>query len=322
MASNSKADIKEISGPSSMAKPGTASNPQSQTQSAEQSTAETSQSQAAPGKPKKKRPRGGKNRRKNRKQSFVAPSESNADDVEQRPSLLDVPRSSAQQASFYRLQTGNRSNTSLESEALLDHRQQSSPRSRRQSLQQGFVRPSLPVQRHRGSQTSGKTGGTGPTRTPRMMQAIENPISEGEDEAANDRTPLLGSSSKNKSRPQVSRGNSTGNYGSHGSHGKPRRSSRGSATSSRRKIGSRGARQFQATVESDEEDFDVNNPPSVPGSPKLGNLDDVMIAELSSSHDRNRDAVIDIDGDDNRRYSGTSDEGVRRRQTVADLAER
>ncbi|RMY10395.1 hypothetical protein D0867_08415 [Hortaea werneckii] len=321
MASNSKADIREISGPSSMAKPGTASNPQSQTQSAEQSTAETGQSQA-PGKPKKKRPRGGKNRRKNRKQSFVAPSESNAAEVEQRPSLLDVPRSSAQQASFYRLQTGNRSNTSLESEALLDHRQQSSPRSRRQSLQQGFVRPSLPVQRHRGSQTSGKTGGTGPTRTPRMMQAIENPISEGEDEAANDRTPLLGSNSKNKSRPQASRGNSTGNYGSHGSHGKPRRSSRGSATSSRRKIGSRGARQFQATVESDEEDFDVNNPPSVPGSPKLGNLDDVMIAELSSSHDRNRDAVIDIDGDDSRRYSGTSDEGLRRRQTVADLAER
>merc|ERR1711939_1195638 len=80
MASNSKADIKEISGPSSMAKPGTASNPQSQTQSAEQSTAETGQSQAPPGKPKKKRPRGGKNRRKNRKQSFVAPSESNADE--------------------------------------------------------------------------------------------------------------------------------------------------------------------------------------------------------------------------------------------------
>ena len=77
------------------------------------------------GVPKKKRHRAGRKRR-NRRQSFVAPSESTAtndlDDVDRRPSLLDASRPSATRSSFYRLNGGARSNTSLESEALLDHR--------------------------------------------------------------------------------------------------------------------------------------------------------------------------------------------------------
>jgi len=48
-----------------------------------------------------------------------------------------------------------------------------------------------------------------------------------------------------------------------------------------------------------DEDYDINNPPSMPGSPKLGTLDDVMIAEefSKSPRDANNDAIIDIDGD-------------------------
>ena len=274
------------------------------------------------GKAKKKRPRGGKNRRKNRRQSFAPPEESNTD-REQRPSLLDVPRTSAQQSSFYRLHSGNRSNTSLESEALLDHRQHTPARSRRQSQSQSFIRPSVPAIRHRASVASGRATGIG-QRASRLSHTVENPIDEDDDEMpANDRTPLLGSSTRNKAfKPDISRNNSGANYGA---HGRPRRASRHSTTSSKRNGTAQG--RYQATVESDSEEYDVNNPPSMPGSPRMGNLDDLMIAELSNSipSDRGRDAIIDIDTgyeEDGRRYSSASGEGHRRRPTVADLAER
>lgn len=74
---------------------------------------------------KKKRHRAGKKRR-NRRQSFIAPSEATETelDVDQRSSHLDNnrPAPGQSQASFYRLKSAARSNTSLESEALLDHR--------------------------------------------------------------------------------------------------------------------------------------------------------------------------------------------------------
>lgn len=78
-----------------------------------------------------------------------------------------------------------------------------------------------------------------------------------------------------------------------------RRPSKNSSRSSHRRID-----QFQRP-KSPEEDYDVNNPPSVPGSPKFGaemGYDDVMLtgADLSrgraSEHgDTSRDALIDID---------------------------
>jgi hypothetical protein len=77
------------------------------------------------GQKKKPRHRAGKKRRK-RRQSFAAPPESvDGMDSRQRPSLLNVPEHASQDArdSFYRLGRGQRgSATSLESEALLDHR--------------------------------------------------------------------------------------------------------------------------------------------------------------------------------------------------------
>jgi hypothetical protein len=77
------------------------------------------------GQKKKPRHRAGKKRRK-RRESFAAPPESvDGMDSRQRPSLMNVPEHASQDArdSFYRLGRGQRgSATSLESEALLDHR--------------------------------------------------------------------------------------------------------------------------------------------------------------------------------------------------------
>ncbi|KAK4539301.1 hypothetical protein LTR36_000794 [Oleoguttula mirabilis] len=327
MASSSHDDIARVSGPDSMAKPPAhGSNSQQHTERAASSSANPNNAPSEAGsKPKKKRPRGGKNRRKNRRQSFAAPSESNADTEElERPTLLDVPRGSATQSSFYRSKAGNRSNTSLESEALLDHREHGSAKSRRQSVQQGFTRPSMPFARHRGSQVSTQGGGGGP-KVSRLSRAPEMPISEDEDEVAtSDRTPLLSANKKSKSKPDLSRNNSAVNYGSYGSHGRPRRMSKGSTTSSKKRPEPSARSRHQTTVEDDSDEYDVNNPPSVPGSPKLGNLDDVMIAELTNNQ-RGRDAVITIDDgfdDHDRRYSSASGDGARRRPTVADLAER
>lgn len=70
---------------------------------------------------KKKKKRGGKKRRP-RRQSFAASGEdgSGMPDINQ-TNLDEAPRGAARE-SFYRVQGGNLSNTSIESEALLDHR--------------------------------------------------------------------------------------------------------------------------------------------------------------------------------------------------------
>ena len=230
-------------------------------------------------------------------------------EVGERPSLVDAPNRSAQSAPFYRLQGGNRSNTSLESEALLDHREHAPLRNRRQSLRDsGFTRPSLPFARHRGSTASG------PTKS-RLAQASGAAISEDEEEDnAHDRTPLL-ASSRNHSRHELSRANSGHHYGS---SFRPRRSSTQSKASSRR--GLEITSRSHPSVEDD--DYDVNNPPSVPNSPKIDLLDDPMLNDLSNSHsDRGRETVIDID-DVDRRFPSPSPEALRRRATLADLAER
>ncbi|GAB7360911.1 hypothetical protein MBLNU230_g0896t1 [Neophaeotheca triangularis] len=264
---------------------------------------------------KKKRHRGGKKRR-NRRQSFLAPSEATDtanEEPQQRPTLQNIARPSAQEASFYRLQSGAGSNTSLDSEALLDHRDQGPrQRSRRQSLQGSFARASLPFNRQqgRGSQTSGQAGGL---RS--RMVGRQSAVAEEDDEDTTDRTPLLSASRPNTGSRQ---GSSTtqGGYG-----GMFRRRGSVASGSSSKKKGMNSHRH----ADIDEEEFDVNNPPSVPGSPKLGSLDDMMINEMSSSGPgKNRDAVINIDGGDeaDEHLLSSSSESLKRRATVADLAER
>lgn len=139
-------------------------------------------------------------------------------------------------------------------------------------------------------------------------------ISEDEDEG-NERTPLIASS--HRDRPGFSRHGSGFGYGSH-EHRTPRRNSKGISP-----VSSRSRR----SKKSDDEDYDVNNPPSVPGSPKMGTLDDVMIAEEYTRSPRDsRDAVIDIDKDDNEdRFAGpspTTPRGDDYRRTFQDLAEK
>jgi len=145
---SSPSDLSKIAGPESMAAPqrngnapygggsGVGSSSQSRPQQSSTSQSQQQQQQQQQGSTsngvdggasttvmsKKKRHRAGKKRR-NRRQSFIAPSETGTEiDTDQRPSILDANRASAEQTSFYRLKSAARSNTSLESEALLDHR--------------------------------------------------------------------------------------------------------------------------------------------------------------------------------------------------------
>jgi len=318
MSSNAQ-DVSNVAGPAAMAKPSLNNPP-----SVPLSRATSSTNPNGEAKPKKKRHRAGKNRKK-RRPSFVAESEvSEAVEGEGRPSIADAR--ATQEASFYRLRQGNRSNTSLESEALLDHREQSTPTARRRSIQQGFARPSLPFGRdkQRPSQTSLPQSAGPKSRLARSSHGAA--ISEDDEDHepdTNDRTPLLGNSF-GRPRPQVSRDNSTQHYGSNGLS-KNRRTSVGSKASSKRSKKKIDVAMHHRDRYDQDDDYDVNNPPSMPGSPKLGSLDDVMVTDMAASHsERGRDAIIniDFDGDQDDRFESSSPDAMRRRHTVADLAER
>lgn len=115
-------------------------------------------------------------------------------------------------------------------------------------------------------------------------------------EDINDRTPLIGTAFTHKSPAETG-------------YGLFKNNTRGSDTSvnspkqhhTRRGTGPQSFPDF-------DQDFDVNNPPSVPGSPQVGaQYDDVMVGEgnyMTRSPDNrrnpaatNKDALIDIDGD-------------------------
>lgn len=311
MASSSRDALARISGPDSMAKPGSAAVSSGQASILE-----------VPLKKKKKKHRAGRKRR-TRRQSFAAPSEAPTEETTgERPSLLDAQRTSAHQASFYRLQH-NRSNTSLESEALLDHRDHGPTRSRRETIKSGFARVALPFSSRHGSTPHRSSDASREPRSSALPQSVSRSraqgtalaISEDEDEEdhdANDKTPLLGRSTRTL-RPDLSRHNSATGYGSRGGNG--RKTSKSSRASSR----PRGVEVLlHARNNLPEDTHDVNNPPSMPGSPVVGGVDDPFMVGLGSmGSDRGRDAVISIDGE-----SASSRRASRRRPTVAELAER
>ncbi|QDS71646.1 hypothetical protein FKW77_007501 [Venturia effusa] len=278
---------------------------------------------------KKKRHRAGKKHKKGR-QSFAADPDPDKTSSG-RPSLMALPESAGEDAreSFYRLGRGQRgSATSLESEALLDHRDQGPLQARRQSIAQGGItgrlgsQPAVRVSAHRPSAYS-----TGPQSRSRLHRAQN--ISDSEDNGSTDRAPLLGRSYRNKADPP--RGITSG-YG--GVSISPsamrhdpffdRRPSKNSSRSSHRRVD-----QVQRPKSPDEE-YDVNNPPSVPGSPKFGaemGYDDVMLTGADLGRGRasdrgngSRDALIDID--DNTpidRVAGASSQspgGFHRRMTL------
>ncbi|KAH7115326.1 hypothetical protein B0J11DRAFT_540325 [Dendryphion nanum] len=229
-----------------------------------------------PGAAKKRKHRGGKKRR-NRRQSFAATAESigSADvDNEPRPNLNPNPSNTS---SFYRL-NNNRSNTSLESEALLDHREQSYFQARRQSVQ---LRPS----------------NFGRSKLSRQQRLSGSDDDEEEGDNADDRTPLMSTSQRD-----IRTGGSYGGMSTHSSGGRQRRESKSSHESFKR----RPAFTHHHSQTNLPDNWDVNNPPSIPASPVVGpdiSFDDMMLTvdmERDSrspdiSRNRSRDMLIDID---------------------------
>ncbi|KAI0136704.1 hypothetical protein BJ170DRAFT_677573 [Xylariales sp. AK1849] len=177
--------------------------------------------------PKKKKHRGGRKHRRPRRKSFATVPEDDGDDVPQ-PDKQDVS------SGFY-LQGRNLSNTSIDSEALLDHRAQSfGPRPRRPSaLVTSFQ---LPSQSDRRTLRIGRSG-----------------LDEDEDDNTdqNEGAPLL-------SRSIIREANQ--GYGSN--DGRPRFDGRGSSRSSKKRN--------LAPLTPSGDKYNVNFPPSMPGSPQLG----------------------------------------------------
>ena len=130
------------------------------------------------------------------------------------------------------------------------------------------------------------------------VQPPSNDESEDDDQETNDRTPLMGTSPR-KRRPSET-GRSYGLFSS--SHNRlGRRKSSTSSSSTRRK--KRGVVNRENSWQNQQGDYDVNNPPSVPGSPVMGGYDDVMVGEFPAPGSPDfrreiiRDSVIDVDGD-------------------------
>ncbi|EEP76004.1 conserved hypothetical protein [Uncinocarpus reesii 1704] len=250
---------------------------------------------------KKRRHRGHKKRRP-RRPSFApatvetphADSPDRAVDRIPEEGESNAPKSpeAARRASFYRLgQIGgiNSSETSLDSEALLDHRNQPMLRPRHDSRLAQSFRPDYPPQ------SSFASAENRPRPTTTLRTAIKSSEeSEGESDEADDRTPLI--------RPNSLHNTNFVRYGAD-NRDNPRYSRRSSGRSIRSEPHSIGEEyEFR-------KNYDVNNPPSVPGSPKVGpefGYDDSLITgrdfgrskspETRSTSAVPRDVIIDMDG--------------------------
>ncbi|OAL01422.1 cora-domain-containing protein [Phaeosphaeriaceae sp. SRC1lsM3a] len=259
----------------------------------------------------KKKKRGGGKKKRNRRQSFApAPDIGSGDMNDERPSLANVGGNgnSRGNSSFYRLH-GNLSETSLESEALLDHRDQPTIRTRRPSVPITQIyqpRASQPFanspQRLNAAASSSQYGRSRLSHTP------DAPYSDHDDDA-DDRTPLM-STSQRDIRTGTSYGGASSGSGRH----RP-----SSASSGMHRPDLFTQRHHSQT---NLQDYDVNNPPSVPTSPVIkanNGLHDVMLTEDladTPERSRSRDALIDIDEreeDGSPRNNGE----FRRRMTVS-----
>jgi magnesium transporter len=240
-----------------------------------------SQTATAPASKKKKKKKSGK-KRKHRRQSFVA-TEDNSSAVESdRPRLSELRSNSENpRDSFYRLGRGNKSSESLESEALLDHRDSGPLQARRQSIQQGLW-TNAPQSRFPLSRTPGNRSNS------RLNRMGTPTIHDEHDE--NDSTPLLSGSFWREGARTTGYG--TGPTPSIGSRlaSVLRRPSGTSSVSSPRRSG-----DLMRTQSRDHfDDYDVNNPPSVPSSPMLDAARD--IADTIYVDQETGETVINVDG--------------------------
>lgn len=284
-------------------------------------------SPAAPPK-KKKTHRGGKKRR-NRRPSFAAGADlPQADSMDERPTLANVAAHGQSRGnnSLYRTHS-NLSNTSLESEALLDHREQPTIRTRRPSV------PVTSMYQPRGGQSTAnpqrlqttKQGASyGRARLSHTPEELHQSDADDDDDDAHDRTPLM-SSSQRDIRSGTSYGSNAGNS----------RSRSGTSLSAPKHMPMPEHRPELFTQRhhsaTNLDDYDVNNPPSVPTSPTFephSGLDDVMLpTDLDRMSDRmsdpgrptsgHRDVLINIDGDEQEPGSPPVGEFRRRMTTTA-----
>ncbi|KAI9673913.1 MAG: CorA metal ion transporter [Caeruleum heppii] len=226
---------------------------------------------------KKKRHRGTRHKR-NRRQSFAVPAEDGLQERSQSTNDVRDPATSSRPG-FYRLgQSGvNLSSTSLESEALLDHRDQQSLQPRRQSVMNqssfgprptGTGRTQSSNSNQRGSYQSPVTGEPQRRGARHQPSYSHQQLPEGSDEEreATDRTPLIPSGKRERRDSGRSIfGVFGGRQSSQDRHDNRRDLSTPSSTSSRRK--KRAPLQSSSAPAGD---YDINNPPSVPSSPKIG----------------------------------------------------
>ncbi len=265
---------------------------------------------------RKRTHRGGKKKR-NRRQSFAAPLDdtSTADPARPNRDLLDVPGSSTTRPPFYKLgQSGGRnlSSTSLDSEALLDHRYGYCNTRDIIMIMKSFAdirkpgRDHRPMRARRESRNTPNTFGTrpGPSthnsnstarptytnpfvstesahRRPRMYRSHPSSggESEGNDEVTDDRTPLM--SSTNRDIPRIGGASGYGGLGAPARGNRPDTQMRRPSTGTSRSSQHRRHGPIREHSHSDPpQDYDVNNPPSVPNSPQLGpemGYDDVLV---------------------------------------------
>ncbi|KAJ5151055.1 metal ion transporter [Penicillium canariense] len=271
-------------------------------------------------------------KRRNRQQSFLTSSVEEADDRPgtaqgtggARESMEGDRPTSKDHLPFFPLRR-NLSNTSLESDALLDHRDQPMMRPRRDSRPATSFRPSSLLS---GAFRSNDGQSRNTPRSGRVQQYQEGD-SDGSD--ANDRTPLI--------RAPSGQASGLSRYGTDSRSSpfsRPRRASV-QTFSSQYSPGGHYSPPYTPDV---ERDYDVNNPPSIPGTPKLGpdmNYDDAVVTGIEfdfsvgrsidtrrESGNRLNDAVINMENGAQQRsepsslHSGHySPQELRRRRTVA-----
>jgi magnesium transporter len=218
----------------------------------------------------------------------------------------------------------NLSNESLESEALLDHRDQPPMRPRRDSR----LLPSLftasgrsPERRNSHLQSPSGRPDLGGRRRYKSRQSY-NSDEDDDVQDATDITPLITGAGQRKISQDAG-------------YGLFRTRSHTSVMSSESKKNRRRGNTTGTPYPRSDLEYDVNNPPSVPPSPGLAaRPDDVMVANgdfLTRSPDSRRnlatlhkDMLIDIDGDGNNRDANSAPpsprlrpDGLQRHRTIA-----
>lgn len=308
----------------------------------------TSQREQIGGTKKRRNHRGGR-KKKTRRQSFAVGNEEEgtANPARSTHELHAASTSGTPRPPFYRLgQSGrNLSSASLDSQALLDHRyavRQHLFDTLRILTDVDFCRDHPPMRPRRESRLMPSAFGPRPEQhrpshanhhpsNDRLQRRQQQPYrghasSGGESDEGGaettDRTPLLASATHDSGQPDYSLFTGQGRNGRHDSQ--QRRPSTPNSISSKQRRDMLSRRPSSGPQQS----YDVNNPPSVPGSPKLGSdmgFDDVMVTgsvptrNLDHRHGSlpvANDQLIDIDGDGNNETLGGSSPPSPRREAI------